>query len=372
MQYFNKASLWLLAIVMFSYACSSPSTEQETATTEDSTTMERQARWSVEQANEWYEQQGWMAGCDFIPSNAINQLEMWQEATFSPELIDKELGFAESIGFNAVRVYLHHLAWQEDQEGFKQRVEEYLQIADSHNIGTMFVIFDDVWNDTYQAGTQPEPKPGTHNSGWIQDPGKMIHDDSAATYPILEEYVKDIITTYKDDDRVVVWDLYNEPGNSDYENESMPLLQSVFRWATEVNPSQPLTVGVWSLPLEDLNEYQIAHSDVISYHNYGDKADHQQWINDLKQYGLPMLCTEYMARTRNSTFESILPMLKENNISAFNWGLVSGKTNTIYAWNTPIPDGSEPEIWFHDIFRQNGEPYSEEEVTLIKDVTGAE
>ena len=368
MQNINK--IVILAALSLIGACSNLSSENSASQEEIAVNSDSSIRWTPERANEWYQNQGWMVGCDFIPSNAINQLEMWQEATFSPELIDKELGYAQSIGFNAVRVYLHHLAWQEDKEGFKQRMKDYLTIADNHNIGTMFVIFDDVWNDTYQAGKQPEPKPGTHNSGWIQDPGKLIHEDSAATYPILSAYVKDIMTTFQDDDRVVVWDLYNEPGNSGYGNKSMPLLESVFAWAREVAPSQPITVGVWNLELEDLNEYQLAHSDVVSYHNYGDKADHQQWINDLKQYTLPMLCTEYMARTRNSTFETILPMLKENNISAFNWGLVAGKTNTIYAWNTPIADGAEPEVWFHDIFRPDGEPYRQEEVNVIKQETG--
>lgn len=369
----RRSATLLLLLFLFAAACTNPATQTEEnandSTAEASATSGE--RWSAEKAHRWYEGQGWMVGCDFIPSNAINQLEMWQEATFSPDLIDKELGWAESLGFNAVRVYLHHLAWEEDRERFKQRMEDYLAIANRHGIGTMFVIFDDVWNDTYQAGTQPEPTPGTHNSGWVQDPGQLIHDDSAATYPMLEEYIKDVMTTFRDDERVVVWDLYNEPGNSDYGNKSMPLLKNVFAWAREVNPSQPLSVGVWNLGLEDLNEYQVAHSDVITYHNYGDRADHEKWIADLQSYGRPMLCTEYMARTRNSTFESILPMLKEENVSAFNWGLVSGKTNTIYAWDTPVADGSEPDTWFHDIFRRNGDPYRQEEVQLIKEVTTA-
>ena len=367
----NQRNALFLIILWLAGACAGPTTQtDETETTAAAESTED--RWSAGKATRWYQGKGWMVGCDFIPSNAINQLEMWQEATFSPDLIDKELGWAKSIGFNAVRVYLHHLAWEEDREGFKQRMNDYLAIAEKHDISTMFVIFDDVWNDTYQAGTQPQPKPGTHNSGWIQDPGKLIHEDSAATYPLLEEYVKDVMNTFKDDGRVVVWDLYNEPGNSGYGNKSMPLLKSTFAWAREVNPSQPISAGVWNLELVDLNEYQVAHSDVITYHNYGDRADHEKWIADLKQYDRPMLCTEYMARTRNSTFESILPLLKEENISAFNWGLVSGKTNTIYAWDTPITDGSEPDPWFHDIFRQNGEPYSSEEISVIKDVTGAE
>ena len=368
----NINNIAILAGLLLIGACSGPSSENNTSPENVAVGRDSSVRWSPDRAKEWYQDYGWMAGCNFIPSNAINQLEMWQEATFSPDLIDQELGYAESIGFTIVRVYLHHLAWQEDQAGFKQRMKDYLTLADQHGIKTMFVIFDDVWNDTYQAGTQPEPKPGTHNSGWLQDPGKLIHEDSATLYPVLEEYVKDVMTTFQDDERVVVWDLYNEPGNSGHENKSMPLLKSVFAWARDVSPSQPVTVGVWKLELEDLNEYQLAHSDVVSYHNYGNLADHQQWISDLEQYNRPMFCTEYMARTRNSTFETILPLLKKDTITAISWGLVAGKTNTIYAWDTPIADGAEPEVWFHDIFRPDGEVYSPEEVQLIKQETGAQ
>jgi hypothetical protein len=152
----------------------------------------------------------------------------------------------------------------------------------------------------------------------------------------------------------------------------MPLLKKVFHWARAVNPLQPLSVGVWNAKLVDLGEYQLENSDVITYHNYSDKETHQEWIDSLRSYGRPLICTEYMARTRNSLFKDILPLLKEENIGAYNWGLVAGKSNTIYAWDSPMPDGREPKIWFHDIFRKDGTPYSKSEVALIKSVTMTE
>jgi hypothetical protein len=75
--------------------------------------------WSKHAANQWYGKQGWMRGCDFIPSTAINQLEMWQAESFDSATINRELGYAQSIGFNCMRVFLHHLAWQKDAVGFK-------------------------------------------------------------------------------------------------------------------------------------------------------------------------------------------------------------------------------------------------------------
>jgi len=362
-------SLGIVAACIFFASCNdgNDAAKADQATADSATAREV---WTAEQANEWYATKEWPVGADYISSNAINQLEMWQAETYDSSLIDKELGYAEGIGMNTMRVYLHHLAWQIDRDGFKNRMENFLSIADRHGIHPLFVFFDDVWNDTYQAGKQPDPKPGTHNSGWIQDPGKLISTDSTLM-DTLEVYVKDILNTFKNDDRVLLWDLYNEPGNSGLENKSMPLLENVFQWGREVNPKQPLSAGVWSLPLKDLNAYQLANSDVITYHNYSDEKEHQQWLDSfLLKTGRPLICTEYMARTRNSRFDNILPLLKEHKIGAINWGLVSGKTNTIYAWNTPIADGSEPKVWFHDIFRKDGTPYSEKEVALIKDLTG--
>lgn len=332
------------------------------------TNMSISERWSEEKANEWYSNTPWLIGADFIPSSAINQLEMWQAETFDTTTINRELSYAAAIGMNSMRVYLHHAAWEIDPQGFKNRMDRFLTIANQHHISILFVFFDDCWNPTYQTGKQPEPKPGIHNSGWVRDPGDVLHQDTTV-WITLEKYVKDVMSHFKTDQRIVLWDLYNEPGNSGYKNESMPLLQKVFVWAREVNPSQPVSAGVWNKELTDLNRFQLEHSDVITYHNYGDSSDHKQWIDSLRTYKRPLICTEYMARTRNSTFASILPMLKQEKIGAYNWGLVSGKTNTIYAWDTPMPDGKEPALWFHDIFRSDGKPYKEDEVQLIRELT---
>ena len=327
------------------------------------------AAWSKEQANTRYANYSWLRGCDFIPSTAINQLEMWQAETFDSATINRELGYAESIGMNIMRVYLHHLAWQIDKEGFKNRMNIYLSIADKHNIKTIFVFFDDCWNPTYHAGTQPAPKTGIHNSGWVRDPGQLLYD-SASIITTLEAYVKDVLNTFRYDKRIFLWDLYNEPGNSDYGNKSLPLLKNAFTWGREVNPDQPLSAGVWNSQLNDLNAYQLTNSDVITYHDYNPVDVHRRTIDTLKNYGKPLICTEYMARTRNSTFFTVMPMLKENKIVAINWGLVAGKTNTMYAWDTPMPKGEEPKVWFHDIFRKDGTPYDQKETQFIKSLTG--
>jgi hypothetical protein len=366
MKQISKQLLAVILLISLFTACQKKETAQEQPTAQVPAARDI---WTKEQANEWYKQWGWLRGSDFIPSSAINQLEMWQAETFDTATINRELGWAEDIGMNSMRVYLHHLAWEIDSVGFKNRVNEYLNIADKHGISTLFVLFDDCWNPTYQAGKQSDPKPGIHNSGWIRDPGDKLHEDSTL-YIVLERYTKDVLSHFGKDKRIVLWDLYNEPGNSGYGNKSMPLLKKVFQWGREVNPSQPLSVGVWNKDLVDLNHYQLDNSDVTTYHNYMEPEVHKQWIDSLRSTGRPLICTEYMARTRNSRFDNVMPMLKQENIGAYNWGLVAGKTNTIYAWDTPMPDGKEPKVWFHDIFRKDGTPYSKEEVALIKKLTG--
>ncbi|SDT13937.1 Cellulase (glycosyl hydrolase family 5) [Mucilaginibacter mallensis] len=321
--------------------------------------------WTPEKANAWYAGHAWLNGADYIPATAINQLEMWQADTFDSATIDRELGWAESIGFNTMRVFLHSVAWKEDPAGFKSRVNAFLTIAAKHHIQPLFVFFDDCWNKVPQQGKQPEPKTGIHNSGWVQDPGQPVSEDPA-NYPRLEKYVKDILTTFGHDKRILLWDLYNEPGNSGKGEKSLPLLKKAFEWAREVNPDQPVSAGVWSWDLEKLNAFQVTHSDVITYHDYETPDLHLRVVQLLKAYGRPVICTEYMARPRNSTFENTMPMLKKENVGAINWGLVAGKTNTMYAWDTPMPQGGEPALWFHEVFRKDGTPYKQAEVDLIK------
>ncbi|MBC7744254.1 MAG: cellulase family glycosylhydrolase [Flavobacterium sp.] len=325
--------------------------------------------WTAEKANEWYKQHEWINGADFLPSTAINQLEMWQKASFDPITIDKELGWAQNIGFNTMRVYLHSIAWKEDQQGFKDRINEYLNIADKHQIKTIFVFFDDCWNKKGSPGKQPEPKPGIHNSGWVQDPGDP-ESNTPSKFPELEKYVKDVMSRFKNDKRILLWDLYNEPGNSGKLTSSLPLLKSIFGWAREVNPVQPISVGLWAWDFYELNAFQAENSDIITYHNYEEPAWHQRVIDMLKSHGRPMICTEYMARTRNSRFSNIMPLLKKQNIGAINWGFVAGKSNTIYAWDTPLPNGEQPVEWFHDIFKKDGTPYRSDETDLIKKLNG--
>lgn len=351
-------------------------------------------RWSEQKAWDWYNEQPWLVGTNFNPSTAINQLEFWQADTFDPETIDRELKWSADLGMNLHRVYLHNLLWKQDSVGFLNRLEEYLKISESHGIKTMFVLLDDVWHPIPKLGKQPEPIPHVHNSGWVQAPGAEILRDTTR-HKELQGYIQGVLRHFKDDERVLLWDVYNEPDNvagqpgrkelevPDKQTYSLALLRRVIQWSRAVDPSQPLTSGIWrgtidhwgtldSLPPVD--RYMIENSDVISFHAYdGDTVDVKRKIKELKKFKRPLLCTEYVARGTGNTFQAVMPIFKRNKIAAINWGFVSGKTNTIYPWRSWDTEFTEePEIWHHDILRTDGTPFDSDEVDFIRKTISAQ
>jgi Cellulase (glycosyl hydrolase family 5) len=349
-------------------------------------------RWTADLAETWYAAQPWPVGSDYIPASAINQLEMWQADTFDPKRIDLELGWAESLGMNTMRVFLHDLLWQQDKTGFSNRIDIFLSIADKHHIHPVFVIFDSCWDPFPKLGPQHPPIPGVHNSGWVQSPGAQVLQ-TPSEYPRLEEYVKGVIGRFAKDRRILAWDLWNEPDNDnggplgaygrfDPRNKAeiiATLLPEVFEWARSVNPEQPLTSGLWTgdwsseSTMSEVARIQVNESDMLSFHNYGWPEDFEKHVVWLERYHRPLICTEYMARGNGSTFDQTLPIAKKYKVGAINWGLVAGKTQTYLPWDSwrrPYVL-EQPTLWFHEVFRTDGTPYRERETEIIRSLTGA-
>jgi hypothetical protein len=348
----------------------------------------QEPRWTSERANAWYAAQPWLVGANFAPADAINELEMWQADTFDPNEIDRELGWAEGAGMNTMRVFLHNLLWEQDPQGFKRRIDQFLTIAAKHHIRPVFVLFDSCWDPDPKLGPQRPPIPGVHNSGWVQAPGRAVLGDPAQ-YPRLEAYVKGVVGAFANDSRILAWDVWNEPDNLNgppYRQEELPnkaqlvlaLLPQVFAWARSVHPVQPLTSGVWSGDWSSLDamtpmaRVQIEQSDVISFHNYGWPEEFEQKVKQLEQFHRPLICTEYMARGAGSTFDTILPLARQYHVAAINWGLVKGKTQTNLPWDSwehPYVL-AQPTVWFHDVFYPDGTPYRQHEIDLMRQLTG--
>jgi hypothetical protein len=367
-----KKRFWITGLVL---AVSAAGLAQDTET-----------RWSESKAVTWYTQQPWLVGANFVPSDAINQLEMFQAATFDPARIDRELGWAESIGMNTMRVFLQDQLWQQDPEGFKHRLDVFLGIAAKHHIRPLLVLFDSCWETDPHLGPQHPPIPGVHNSGWVQSPGKKRLLDPAYE-PQLKAYVQGVVGAFAKDDRVLAWDVWNEPDNRGGDKEEDvtakvkrvdELLPKAFAWARAAHPTQPLTSGVWAGDWvnpdkeSETTKIQLAESDVISFHNYDWPEGFEERVKKLERYHRPLICTEYMARGNGSTFDTVLPIAKRYHVAAINWGLVAGKTQTYLPWDSwqrPYVT-IQPTIWFHDVFHPDGTPYRQQEVDLIRELTG--
>jgi hypothetical protein len=344
-------------------------------------------RWTPAQAQAWYARQPWPTGANYIPADAINQLEMWQAATFDPQQIDKELGWAaDKYGMNTMRVFLHDLAWSEDPEGLKQRMDQFLAIAARHGIKPIFVLFDSCWDPDPKIGPQHPPIPGVHNSGWLQSPGRdaLIDPKQDARF---RAYVEDVVGRFAKDERVLAWDVWNEPDNSgggSYNDDQLApelrrieqLLPQIFDWARSRHPVQPLTSGVWNgddwspgaAGQNGIQRIQLDQSDVISFHSYDWPEQFERRIAQLKPYGRPLLCTEWMARSAGSTVDTILPVGRRENVAMVNWGFVKGKIQTDLPWDSwERPYTLKPPVvWFHDLVKPDGTPYRQRESEIFR------
>lgn len=345
------------------------------------------ARWTPAQADAWYAKQEWLVGANYTTSNAINQLEMFQAETFDPEAIDRELGWAhEQFGMNTMRVYLHDLLWQQDPQGFIKRVDTFLSIAEKHGIRPMLVLFDSCWDPDPKLGPQHRPIPGVHNSGWVQSPSRHMLVDPANDKH-FREYVEGVVGAFANDKRVLAWDLWNEPdnpGGGNYMDKQLKgeqeriaeLLPQIFDWARSKKPTQPLTSGVWigddwspgAASLTSIQRTQLERSDVITFHNYEQPEAFVSRVAQLKKYGRPLICTEWLARGAGSNVDTILPIARRENIGMINWGFVDGAIQTRFPWDSwQRPYTMEPPtVWFHDLLKADGTPYRAREAELFR------
>lgn len=309
---------------------------------------------------------------------------MWQAETFDIGTIERELTWAAALGMNTIRVYLHNLLFAEDPAALLGRIETVFRVAVSKNIGVVPVLFDGVWNPNPRLGRQPEPKLRLHNSMWVQSPGSDVFYDRSR-WNELRAYVLGVLSAFKDDDRVIAWDLFNEPDQVDTvtlksgsRNEKIAtataLVSTVFDWAREVGVTQPLTVGVWEydengrVADNSLNRLILARSDVISFHCYEPRQRLAAVIEGLSSHGRPLLCTEWLARSAGSTVD-LLQIFKDFGVGAINWGLVDGRTQTRFPWRSWTEPVNDDEPWFHELLHADGTAYDVREAEIFQSLT---
>lgn len=323
--------------------------------------------WSQQKIWEWYDQQPWYCGFNYIPAYAINYTAMWDKTSFDSAAIDKELAIAEGLGLNCLRAVLQFAVYEDDPEYFLKTLDRFLSICKRHKIKFMPALFDDCvfgLEHDPKTGKQRDPLPGWYAWAWSPSPGHSLVVDST-THHRIAKYVKDIIERFKDDNRIFIWDLYNEPTNGGLGTASLPLLIKVINWAREVNPSQPLTIGVWNSN-KRLNEIAVAGSDIISFHNYGNRHQLQKHIEELRKHERPLINTEWMNRPAGSTIDSNLNVFFVDKIGCMLWGLVNGKTQTHLPWGHR-PGDPEQAIWQHDLYKPDLTAYDQKELLMLKE-----
>jgi hypothetical protein len=341
--------------------------------------LRTRARWTVEQSRAWGDRTGWLLGCNFTPSTASNQLELWQTETFDPDTIGRELGWAAGLGMTSIRLFLHDLVWVVDGSRFLDRIDRVLDLAAGHGISVMPVLFDGIWDPDPRPGPQRAPRPGVHNSTWVQGPGAAVVADRSR-WPSLRGYVEAVVGRFGDDERVVVWDLFNEPDspNPVYLRRDprhkrrliADLVDQVWDWAAAVDPSQPLTVGVYEFPdhhaerASRVARIALERSDVVSFHSYAGRDGLVRAIDSLSEIGRPLLCTEWMARPTSPV--SLVEVLRHRHVGAFCWGLVDGRSQTKYPWTSWVRRAPTDRVWFHDLLHPDGTPYDPTEVARLR------
>ena len=342
-------------------------------------------QWTANTAADWYSHQPWMIGANYIQSNTVNQIEMWQADSFDGDRIDMELGWAESLGINTLRVGLHEIVWEKDSSGMQNRMRKLLGIADKHKMKVIFVLFDSLGDPYPEPGRQRQPKPGVRNSLWVQSPGAKGLTDAKQIENALG-YAEDVVAAFSIDKRILAWDVWNEPENTNstsYANSELPnkveivrnLLPTLFKYVRAGVPTQPVTSGLWKdgdwssmATLSPIEKIQIEQSDFISFQNYDGPEDFEKRVKWLKAFGRPVLCTGFLARNQGSSIEAILPIALKYDVGALVGDLVQGKTQRFLpldSWMTPYVN-REPSVWSQDLFRTTGPLYRQQDADIIK------
>lgn len=349
-------------------------------------------KWSKTKAWSWYNSRPWIRGCNFMSSDCANRLDQWQEYEFEKKLhtAEKELALEAETGYNSIRIIPEFIVWLKEHDGFMKRFEKYIDTAHKNGISCMVVLGNDCVPPKEEA--LKRMKFGAQEVDWGYHGGRKVSQhgsfseigysllDDAAYAEKYYEFVGETVSAYKNDERIIIWDVFNEPGNSNRQSLSLPHIKKSFEIIRKINPIQPLTAGLWTFPgdtgrLPEIERFCLENSDVISYHNYGSYSENTETINHLKKFGRPLLNTEWLNRCGGNTVEEMFPLFFLEKIGCYNWGFVAGKYQTYEPWNN-VWDGykSNPEKygtfdftkWFHDLYRPSLNPYNPKEIELIK------
>lgn len=347
------------------------------------------SRWTAERAWDWYRARPWIRGFNYVASDCVNRIEQWQELDHHEKrrTFDREFELAARVGFNAIRSILPYEVWRDQHDGFMERLEDFLATADRHGLKVMIVFGNDctVPEQHYTPPVLgPQPVDWGYHGGVARSPHDVLDSHGFSVLDVPEEaegfgrMVDEIVGHYARDERVNIWDVFNEPGNSRRESRSLPAMRRFFEIARAHDPVQPLTAGPWRVdPRGDLSEIEQAAlelSDVISFHDYAGYGRSVQILDRLRREGRPLLNTEWLHRMQGNDVASHLPLYFLERVGCYHWGFVAGKSQTHEPWEAiwrrqenGAGDHYDFTKWQHDLFRPNLRPYDPREIDTFRE-----
>lgn len=346
-------------------------------------------KWTNEEANNWYKRLGWLRGCNFIGSDCANRLDMWQSYKREEKLktADRELALADKIGFNTVRLWANFDVYYAESESFMDILENYISLCDKHNQKVMLVLG---YEEDLPRGDVFIPKKlgeqeyalGEHQGRFpLSEEQKSLTPHHYMEYPELKdkfiEMVKNIVKKYRDDERILCWNIWNEPGiqRGELSIEFMNILFGVVR---ELDTVQPLCADVWrgledGKPISKEERHALELSDIISFHSYSEYRWFVENLFEFKKLNRPIFVTEWLHRINHNNIHDIYPLMYIENVANYCWGFVVGKTQTNEPWSNIWYQYDNREArnydftkWQHDLFRPNLRPYDPNEIELIE------
>ena len=295
-------------------------------------------RWTKEKAWQWYNERTWIRGCNYMSADCANRIDQWQSLGFDERLqtTDAELALANTLGFNSIRVIVEFAVWHEEHDSFFDRFDRYLDVCKKNGISVMVVLANDCMAPKYDGFVPPHVGVQKYDWGYHGGKKKSQHSvfstigyhpyfDEPDMKPLYFKMVREIIERYKNDDRIIVWDLYNEPGNSNRDAETLPNIAEMFRIAREINPSQPLTASVWKTEGTELSDmlecekFALENSDIITYHCYCDYSEQIKVINRLRKTERPLINTEWLMRNKRNNIQDTFPLFFLEKIGSYIW-----------------------------------------------------
>ncbi len=346
-------------------------------------------QWSRERAWEWYHSVPWIRGFNGYPSNCVNRIAMWQSYKHGEvmEQLEREFALAKETGFNAVRAIIQFECWYYEHDSFMQNLEEYLTLASKYGLGVMLCLGNDcsVPRELFKPAVFGEqPVDWGYHGGIRRGAHSVVYNtegyyllDEPSIEPKYYEMADELAAKYCKDPRIQIWDVWNEPGNGKRYDKSLHAMERFFEIIRSHQPIQPLTADCWSytadmVPARNIERRAIELSDVVTFHYYGSLQNMVVLIKNLKEYGRPLINNEWLNRIAGNRVEDIFPLFWLERIGSYHWGLMAGYSQTYEPWGYYYDEckkpGSELDMtkWQHDLFRFNGEPYSEKELAIVK------